>query len=195
MANEEIVEMGDAGMGQSLPLRLALGHAHFEAVHPYVDGNGRVGRALMTLQMACSRKIPVYISGFIESEKQVYVESLSCAQKGLDYGPIIEFICEALIASYDEAKQTKEAVRKLPEEWMFRGRFRMNSAAHRALSVIFESPIFTAKILGEKLGVSAPAAMRAVKQLTDARIIRERTGFLRNRVFAAEEVMAFSRAS
>ena len=69
MADETIVDMGDAGMGLSLPLRLAIGHSHFEAVHPFRDGNGRVGRVLMTLQMACTQKLPVYISGFIEAKK------------------------------------------------------------------------------------------------------------------------------
>lgn len=176
-------------MGLPLPLRLAIGHSHFEAVHPFSDGNGRVGRVLMTLQMACTGKVPVYVSGYIEAEKQDYMSALASAQKKLDYGPITEFICEAIDASFQEAEATKKAIRALPGEWLARGKFRAKSSAERALQTIFTNPIFTAKTLEEKLNVSTPAAMRAVKQLLDAEIIRERTGFQRNRVFAAEEVI------
>ena len=69
LGDEELVELGNAGMGIPIAVRLALGHAHFEAVHPFSDGNGRVGRMLLTLQLACLGKIPLYLSGYIESEK------------------------------------------------------------------------------------------------------------------------------
>jgi Fic family protein len=188
-SNQTLVEMGDAGMGLSLPLRLAIGHAHFEAVHPFKDGNGRVGRVLMTLQMAATGNIPVYLSGFIEKEKTDYIRSLEAAQKKLNYSPLIEYICEALVASHKEAEITKVAIRDLPRLWSQRGDFRAGSAAQKALSIIFKNPIFTAKTLGLELRVSPPAVMRAIQQLTHARIIVERTGDRRNRVFAAEEVL------
>jgi Fic family protein len=189
MSNDTLIEMGDAGMGLSLPLRMAIGHSHFEAVHPFSDGNGRVGRVLMMLQMACFGKLPLYLSGFIEQEKVAYGESLEHAQKKLNYLPIIEFICEAIIASYKDSEQTKVCIRGLPTQWVKRGDFREKSSAQRALSFIIKHPIFTVKQLQKELGVSTPAANRAAELLSKAKIVRERTGFGRNRVFAAEEVI------
>ena len=153
------------------------------------DGNGRVGRVLMTLQMACTRRLPIYISGFIESEKSNYAAALSLAQKKEDYGSMIEFICEALVQSYQEAQITEAAIRNLPAEWSARGQYRGGSAAQRSLEVILKNPIFTSKTLTENLKVSTPAIMRAIGQLIDKKIIRERTGFNRNRVFAAEDLL------
>jgi len=70
LADGALAQRGDAGVsGFTLPVRLALAHAHFEAVHPFPDGNGRVGRALWPLQMACSDKMPLYLSGFVEAYK------------------------------------------------------------------------------------------------------------------------------
>ena len=58
-ADKEIAQLGDAGLGLTLPVRLAIGHSHFEAVHPFTDGNGRTGRSLWPLQMVCSGHMPL----------------------------------------------------------------------------------------------------------------------------------------
>ena len=189
MQDQEIIELGDAGMGMPLPVRMAVGHAHFEAVHPFEDGNGRVGRMLMTLQMASHRVLPFYISGYIEAEKSEYGNALQMAQKKLKFAPIVEFICEAIISSYKETQSTKTAIQLLPEQWAKRGLFRKGSAANRLLTHIVACPIFSVKQVQKHLRVSKPAANSAVRQLVKARIIRERTGSERYRIFAAEEVL------
>lgn len=189
MANEELAELGNAGMGIPLVVRMAIGHAHFEAVHPFTDGNGRVGRMLMTLQMAAHRILPLYLSGYIEAEKDQYGLALQAAQKKLNYAPLVELICEAIVASDKEARQTRTALEKLPGQWRKRGSFRAKSAAQRLLDLLITNPIFTVKLIEAHLGVSKPAANRAVTQLVEAGIVRERTGRERYRVFAAEEVI------
>ncbi|MGK5084027.1 Fic family protein [Bdellovibrionota bacterium FG-1] len=190
MSDEELVELGNAGMGIPMAVRMALGHSHFEAVHPFSDGNGRVGRMLLTLQMACQGKLPIYLSGYIEEEKTTYGQALQEAQKRLNYGPIVEFISEALISSHAEGARTRACIEALPSNWWLRGQFRKNSAAHRGLPWLREHPVFSAKQLQLHLSVSAPAAHAAVAQLQKAGVVRERTGFGRNRVFAAEEVIS-----
>jgi Fic family protein len=127
MGNSEIIELGAAGMGMSLPIRMAIGHSHFEAVHPFPDGNGRVGRMLMALQMVREGRLPLYLSGFIEIEKKQYVEALQAAQKKLRYAPIVEFICEAIVAAKHESDQTKQAILDLPQAWESRAVFRASS--------------------------------------------------------------------
>lgn len=77
LSDEELAQVGDAGVGGfTLPVRLAVAHAHFEAVHPFSDGNGRVGRALWPLQMVCSDRMPLYLSGFVEAYRHEYGRAL-----------------------------------------------------------------------------------------------------------------------
>ena len=187
--NSDLVEMGDAGMGLSLLMRMAIGHSHFEAVHPFMDGNGRVGRMLMALQMACSHLLPLYLSGFIEHEKLEYYKTLSIAQKKLKYEPFIEFIATAVIQSHQEAEESRKSLSALPDLWIQQGGFRAQSTSQRALHWLLSHPIFTAQQLESDLKVSKPAAQKAVKQLVDSKIVRERTGKIKNRVYAAEAVI------
>ena len=188
-SDSQFAELSDAGLGMTLPIRMAIGHSHFEAVHPFTDGNGRVGRALWPLQMIASDFMPLYLSGYVEKEKHSYSEALQVAQKKLDYSKIIDFISDAIISSSIEMKVSKEKLISLPSTWQERGNFRKNSSALKSLSKIIKMPIFTMENLRSELGCSSQAAAVAVKQLIAARIVRERTGNKRNRLFAAEEVI------
>ena len=188
--DEEIIELGEAGMGLSLPLRMAIGHAHFEAVHPFTDGNGRIGRIIWPLQMTATGILPLYLSGYVEQQRQAYSQALQAAQKQLAYGDIIAFLCEAIIASVEEEAAGKSAIAALPDAWETRIRPRRGSAGARALEVVVSKPILTARSLSEDLQVSFQAASSALNTLTKAGVLRERTGHGRNRIFAAEEVIA-----
>ena len=188
LTNRELIDAGDAGMGLSLPLRLAIGHSHFEAVHPFSDGNGRVGRVLWALQMAASNRLPLYLSGYVEAERDEYSRALQEAQKQLDYNRVIEFVCKAITTCAAEEHATKQALSVLPDTWRQRGKFRANSSAARALALLTAKPILTAKQLSVDLGVSLRAALDGLAFLEEAKIVRERSGRQRGRVFAAEEV-------
>lgn len=188
-SNKDLAAKGDAGVGINLIARMAIGHAHFEAVHPFPDGNGRVGRAIWPLQMIASGSMPLYLSGFVEKEKKDYYEALQFAQKKLDYSKMIDFISSAIISSSHEMKVTKDKILSLPGLWQIRGNFRKNSTAEKSLSLILKMPIFTTNGLRELIGCSAPAAAKAVDDMVKKKIIKERTGHKRNRIFAAEEVI------
>mgnify|MGYP000011647976 FL=1 len=190
MRDESLIELGDAGMGMSLPVRMAIGHSHFEAVHPFSDGNGRVGRILWPLQIMASGHLPLYLSGYVEQNRFEYGQALAEAQKYLSYGRITRFICEAIIASSAEEALSKTLIGDLPAQWLERGRFRKNSAAYDALAVMIKTPIITANLLASELGVSFQAASVALNKLQEKGVVSERTGQGRNRIFAAEEVIA-----
>ena len=70
---------GMQAMCQSFIVRMAVAHAHFEAVHSFRDGNGRVGRLLLPLTMAAEGMMPIYLSPYIEAHKTAYYESLKAA--------------------------------------------------------------------------------------------------------------------
>ncbi len=187
--NELLAEMGDAGMGLPLVARMAIGHVHFEAVHPFSDGNGRVGRMLWPLQMILSNKVPLFLSGFVENQKEEYNRCLNIGQMKLNYIPMIEFMAEAFDASYYEAQTTKSELIKLPNKWRKRGKFRKHSAADKAIDLLIQYPILTANTLSKLLNTSFQSASNALKSLTKYQILRERSGKAKDRIFAAEEVI------
>jgi Fic family protein len=189
VANKSVLELGDAGMGLSLPLRMAIGHAHFEAVHPFSDGNGRIGRILWALQMAAAGRLPLHLSGYVEAERAEYGEALQEAQKKLRYRRIIEFVCHAIVVSSAEEAETQRTLHDLPKAWRRRGKFRRGSSAERALTLLLKMPLLTVKTMTSELGVSVQAASDGIKRLEEAGIIRDRSGRGRGRVYAAEEVV------
>ena len=190
LRDEAFAELGDAGMGFSLPIRMAIGHAHFEAVHPFSDGNGRVGRMLWAIQLAAAGILPLYLSAYVEVNKDEYGAALSEAQKQLSYRRIIEFVCRAIVVSSDEESETQRVLEALPATWQARGAFRRNSTAYRSLNLLVHTPIVTVKVLAAELDVSTQAANEAVRRLEEASVLRESSGRGRRRQFAAEEVIS-----
>lgn len=188
-ADENISQQGDAGAGLSLPIRIAIGHSHFEAVHPFTDGNGRTGRALWPLQMVASGNMPLYLSGYVEIKKNEYNKALEEAQKKLNYIPLIEFICYAILESALEVKKSKIEIELLEKKWQERGKFKEKSAAKRALKILLQYPIISSSMLKEKLQISAPASTHAINQLVEKKIIRHRQFENRKPIYAAEELI------
>lgn len=177
-------------MTQSLVTRMAVAHAHFEAVHPFVDGNGRVGRMLLPLMMAAEGHVPLYLSPYIDANKTGYYSSLKAAQQQLRWDALVGFLSDAIVKTVDELLITRKSLGRLRHSWLTRRRFRKGSAALRALDLLPHFPVVTAKRLADMLKVSAPQIMQALAQLEEARILKERTGYARNRIFAAEEALA-----
>ncbi|MCQ4159872.1 Fic family protein [Roseomonas sp. GC11] len=179
----------DALLPPSIITRMAVAHAHFEAVHPFTDGNGRVGRLLLPLLMAAERHIPVYLSPYIEAHRRDYYDALKAAQQRLAWQEMIGFIASAITATVAELDETRKALARLRAIWEARRRFRVNSASLRALDILPSYPVITTGRLAGLLGVTFPAASAAIGQLQEVGILRERTGYQRNRIFAAEEVL------
>ena len=177
-------------MTQSLITRMAVAHAHFEAVHPFRDGNGRVGRLLLPMMMAAEGQVPLYLSPYIEANKQGYYASLKAAQQRLDLDPLIGFLSDAISGTVEELLATRTALQALKNGWLMRRRFRTNSASLRALDILVDYPVITATRLAKLLAVSLPSALTAIGQLVEVGILIERTGYRRNRIFTAREMLA-----
>jgi Fic family protein len=177
-------------MTQGFITRMAIAHAHFEAVHPFRDGNGRVGRLLLPLMMAAEKHVPLYLSPYIENRKETYYASLKDAQQRLDWESIITFMADAVTGTVEELIRTRTALSELAGRWRQRRKFRKGSAALRALDELHNYPVVTAKRLGKLLGISPAQINQGIAQLEDAGILQERTGYARNRVYAAPEALA-----
>lgn len=177
---------GMQAMTQGLITRMAVAHAHFEAVHPFRDGNGRVGRLLLPLMMAAEARVPLYLSPYIEAHKDHYYDALKAAQQRLDWPAIAGFMADAVVGTMAEIRQTRADLVALQASWKTRRRFREPSAALKAIDILHEYPIVTVRRLQDLLGVSFQAASTAVRQLVDIGVLVERTGYKRNRLFVAQ---------
>ena len=98
-------------------------------------------------------------------------------------------MADAVTGTVDELMQTRTALSELSERWSDRRKFRKGSAAARALEELPHYPVVTAKRLGELLAISPPQAHQAITQLEEAGILVERTGYSRNRIYAADEAL------
>lgn len=181
---------GMQSMTQNLIVRMALAHAHFEAVHPFRDGNGRVGRLLFPLMMAAEGIVPLYLSPYIEAHKEAYYAALKETQQRLRWSATIGFVADAVAGSVRELMVTRAALAELRQSWSGRRRFRRGAASTRALDILPHYPVLTVKRLASLLDVTYAQAGKAVEQLEEAGILVERTGYARNRIFAAREVLA-----
>jgi Fic family protein len=181
---------GMQSVNQSLVVRMAIAHAHFEAVHPFRDGNGRVGRLLLPLMMASAGKTPLYLSPYIDVHKNEYYAALKEAQQKLNWSAMIEFVADAIVGSARELMATRDALMSLVVSWSARRRFRRGSAAFRALDILPHYPVLTIRRMAKLLDVSFRQASEAAGQLEKVGILTERTGYARNRIFAATEVLS-----
>jgi Fic family protein len=181
---------GMQAVKQDLVVRMAIAHAHFEAVHPFRDGNGRVGRLLLPLMMAADGRVPIYLSPYIEAHKGAYYDSLAAAQQRLEWHEMAGFVADAITGTVAELMATRDALIALRDVWLARRKFRTGSTALKALDLLPHYPVITIGRLAGLLDVSFPAATQAIAQLVDVRVLTERTGYARNRVFAASEALS-----
>lgn len=180
---------GMQALTQSLITRMAIAHAHFEAIHPFSDGNGRVGRLLLPMMMAAEGHVPLYLAPYIAANRAGYYDGLKAAQQRLEWAPLVGYLSDAVSGTVEELFATRAALQALASEWRERRKFRAGSASLRALDLLIDYPVVTLKRLADKLDVSRPQALTAINQLVDANILIERTGYRRNRVFAAEAML------
>ena len=177
----------------SIVVRLAIAHAQFEAIHPFRDGNGRVGRLLLPIMLAAEDYPPVYLAGYLKANQRAYYDALLAAQTRGEWQDWIRFLARGVVESCEEAARMTRALQALREEW--RGRvssLRGDATGRKLVEILIGSPVITANSAKEKLGVSFPAANTAITQLIelDIPLASERR---RNRTFVAHQVVTLLR--
>lgn len=174
---------------QSVITQLAIAHAHFEAVHPFPDGNGRVGRLLLPLMLQAAGHTPLYLAPYILEFKSEYYDALRAAQQRLDYVPLIAHLSRAIVSSVVDIESAFNRLTLLNTEWLTRSKIRKNSSAYKLIGLLPGHPVITVGSVERLLQVSNPAAGAAINQLTAIGVLTERTGKKRNRIFHAREVL------
>jgi len=174
-------------------VRVAMVHYQFEAIHPFADGNGRIGRALLLLQLMREADIPVPLlnpSARLELRRKEYYDRLLGVSLKGQWAEWIEFIAACIAEDAVDAIARIERLDALREQYYERIRQRGASAlVLRMIDELFSEPSVTITQTAKLLGITQPGAAKLLGRLLDAGIIREVTGRKRNRVFLAQEVV------
>lgn len=183
--------------GNRLPklVRVALVHYQFEAIHPFIDGNGRVGRLLiilLLLQWGVLSKPLLYLSSFFEANRDEYLDRLLGVSERGEWHEWISFFLRGVLSQSEAAVETANRLFDLHEELRrrFQAQARRGSVALLGLiDLMFESPVVVPTEVAERLGVSHPTVMKCIRRLEEEGILVETTGQRRNRAYLARPVL------
>jgi Fic family protein len=187
--------INDQPTATPLLLKAALAHVQFETIHPFLDGNGRIGRLLITLLLTgggALREPMLYLSLFFKTHRQAYYELLNRVRLTGDWEAWLDFFAEAVITTAGQAVETAQRLEKLARADRERIQ-QLGRATGSALRVHHEllcRPIATAQALAERSGVSHVTVNKALRHLVDLNIVRELTGQKRHRVFSYTHYIA-----
>lgn len=176
-------------------IRVGLAHAHFETIHPFLDGNGRVGRLLITFLLAHEKILSepiLYLSIFFKRNRQDYYDRLQAIREKGDWEGWLAFFLEGVAVVSDEATHTARRIVNLREEARTEISQKLGRRAGTGLILLedlFRNPIVNVKKVGEITELSQPAANALTNALEEIGILRETTGRKTYRMFAFDRYL------
>lgn len=180
--------------GAGLPplIQVGLAHAQFETIHPFLDGNGRVGRLLITFLLTEKRllnKPVLYLSHYFKQHRSEYYERLQAVRDAGDWEGWLGFFLEGVVSVSREAARTAAAILRMREEFRARITEELGRAAangQRVMDRLFDHPIVNVATVREWLDLTPAGANQIVSRLEGIGLLREITGYARNRRFVFE---------
>ncbi|MFB8004777.1 Fic family protein [Nocardia sp. NPDC056000] len=170
----------------------AIAHAQFESIHPFTDGNGRIGRALISAVLrrrGLTRRVTVPLASVMLADTSRYFMHLNRFRHG-DVDSFVEYLATGAIHASEAAQDSALALADLPSRWRDIARPRTNSADETLLSALLETPILNADTAQHLTGTTEASTYRALGRLTDAGILELLSDSKRNRIWAAADVLA-----
>lgn len=174
-------------------VRMAIVHAQFETIHPFIDGNGRVGRLLLPLMLAAAGYPPVYLAGFLKQHQREYYDCLAGVQLKDKWAEWVGFFAEGVQVAAQESMETAQQLETILARWTGRLtelKFRTDSAVRRLPEILIGTPIITVRQAMSALGVSFPAASAALAAMENEGMLVQPVKQQRNRTYVAKEVIA-----
>lgn len=169
-------------------VRCALSHYQFETIHPFLDGNGRIGRLLITLYFVSHgllSKPSLYLSAHLEKHRGAYYDALTRVRNSNDIGHWVRFFLKAVLETAENGKETFRRILSLRQELegllVTMGRRAEN--ARSLLLRLYQNPVINVNEAAEYLGVKYYSANQLVAGMVDLGILVEETGWQRNRLF------------
>ena len=181
-----------------LPLvaQAAIAHAQFETIHPFIDGNGRTGRALVHAMFrhgGATTRTTVPVSAGLLTDTHAYFSALTAYRAG-DPNPIVQRFSEATFAAIGNSRTLASDLKAIEGRWHADLTARSDSAAWSVLPVLLAQPAVTSRLVQQRTGVSQPAADRALRHLRGAGIVTARNEHGKDRrrdvVWRSDEVIA-----
>jgi Fic family protein len=176
-------------------IRIAIAHYQFETIHPFLDGNGRIGRLLITLYLVSNgilEKPLLYLSDYFEKNKSLYYDNLTFVRTRNDLGQWVKFFLTGVTKTADKAVTTLKNIIDLKASIENDKILAMGKRAKQGavlLHALFSKPTVTTKDVQGMTGLSPKAANDLIQAFVDQRILKETTGYQRNRAFVFSAYM------
>ncbi|MGQ0653178.1 MAG: Fic family protein [Betaproteobacteria bacterium] len=173
-------------------IQAALIHYQFEAIHPFLDGNGRVGRLLITLFLIERQVLPsplLYLSAFFEASRGDYYDLLTGVTEKDDWKSWILYFLRGITSQSQDALSRVERINRLRDDWNRSLTVRLSSNSMKLLDCITANPFITVKGAEEALGVAFTTAQRAIDVLVERKILMQRDDAKRGRVYVAKRLL------
>jgi Fic family protein len=178
-----------SGEDRPVLIEAGLAHAQFESIHPFLDGNGRVGRLLITLLLVhggALRAPLLYLSYFFKLHRAEYYDRLMAIRRSGDWEGWLSFFLRGVAETADEAADTAERIFELREQHRALVMDNLGANGLKLLSTLFARPLVNVKYVAASLDVTFPTANRLVARLEELGWLREVTGQRRSRLFRYE---------
>lgn len=174
-------------------IRIAIAHYQFETIHPFLDGNGRLGRLMITLYLVTVGlldKPTLYLSEFFEKKKSLYYDNLTFVRSSNNLSQWVKFFLVGVCETSDKGIKTfKEILRlkeKIEEEKLISLGKRIQNAK-KLIGFLYRKPIINVKDVERLLGITTKPANGIISDFERLGILKEMTGYKRNRLFLFED--------
>ncbi|HUP69280.1 MAG TPA: Fic family protein [Acidimicrobiales bacterium] len=170
----------------------AIAHAHFETIHPFPDGNGRTGRALLHAHLrhtGLTRNVTVPVSAGLLMDSEAYFTALTAYRSG-DPAPIVERLAHASFAAVGNGRQLVSELRKIRHGWESRIRARRGAAAWRIVDLLLRHPVVNRQLVASELGIAGSNVYRSLEPLVAAGVLVEFTDRRRDQMWRAPEILS-----
>jgi Fic family protein len=180
-------------------IKIGIAHYQFETIHPFLDGNGRIGRLLITLYLvdkSMLTKPTLYLSDFLEKHKSLYYDNLMRVRTHHDLKQWLKFFLEGVKQTAESSILTFKkiiALRRRLESETLPQLGRKSKSAQQLLMLLYTRPILDSSEVTSNLKISPSAALRLIEDFVRHGILKEITGYKRNRIFAFSEYIELFR--
>jgi len=176
-------------------IKIAITHYQFETIHPFLDGNGRVGRLLITLYLVANKllaKPTLYLSDFLEKHRQLYYDNLTVVRTKDDLAQWVKFFLSAVIETAQNGIDTFQKILKLRNEIEDKRIVTLGRKlplAKNVINYLYKNPFVQVSYIVDELKISKQTANTIVNDFVRLGILKEFTGLKRNRMYLFEEYM------
>jgi Fic family protein len=178
-----------AEAGGSQLVQIGLAHAQFETIHPFLDGNGRVGRLLITFLLVRAgilRRPLLYLSYYFKLHRTEYYDRLTAVRRRGDWEGWLRFFLQGVAVTAEEAGDTAERIFALRERHRALVMEETGTNGLKLLSTLFQRPLVNVNLVAADVDVTFPTANRLVAKFEELGILEEVTGQRRSRQFRYE---------